>query len=88
MGTVLASFFLGMALGSYLVARMGIRRYLSVYLLLEAVIGVCGLVLLPLLLRLDHVISVVPYLNSLPFLRFLLAGSLILVPTACMGATF
>ncbi|MFV2055462.1 MAG: fused MFS/spermidine synthase, partial [Thiohalomonadales bacterium] len=88
--TVLAAFFLGLALGSYLAEKITRNRIhnLTVYIVLEAVIGVSGLLLLPALLNIDYVFAQFPeYGASLGF-KFALATSLLIIPTICMGATF
>ena len=88
--TVLAAFFLGLALGSYLAERITRNRInsLRVYLFLEVVIGVSGLVLLPILLNLDSVVASFPLLGKALAMKFVIAMVLLIVPTICMGATF
>lgn len=89
-GTVIAAFFFGLAAGSY-AARFiqnGNIRSLKPYLALEAIIGLSGVILLPLLLQLDLVAAQLPLLeNSIPS-KFLLTSLLLFIPTVCMGATF
>ena len=87
--TVLAAFFVGLAAGSYLaerVTRTGnpVRRYL----LLEAAIAGCGLMLLPVLLRLDMAMALIPGVGTELYAKFLVTVALLAVPTMCMGATF
>jgi spermidine synthase len=87
---VLTAFFLGLALGSYLtekITRYTISNFWP-YIVLEALIGLSGLVLLPLLLNLDLLLSYAPAFGSTLSLKFLLAVLLLIVPTTCMGATF
>ena len=57
--TVLAAFFLGLALGSYLAERITRNRInsLKVYIYLELIIGVSGITLLPILLNLDSIVA-------------------------------
>jgi spermidine synthase len=88
--TVLAAFFLGMALGSYLAERITRNRIdtLRSYVVLESLIGLSGLVLLPVLLNLDGLIARSPVLGTALGLKFTLAFLLLSLPTACMGATF
>lgn len=93
--TVLAAFMGGLALGSWLVGtrsdRFGDRR--RAYVWLEIAIGVCAL-LLPLLLVLAQPLYAAlwrrfhPSFATFSVLRFLVAGTLLLGPTALMGATF
>src|SRR5690606_22189300 len=88
--TVVAAFFLGLGLGSYWVARS--RRLLAdsfkSYLIVEALIGVSGLVLLPVLLHLDHLMALAPWLGASLVAKFAVCMTLLLVPTLGMGATF
>ena len=88
--TVLAAFFLGLALGSYLAERITRNRInsLRVYLFLEIVIGICGLMMLPILLNLDSIVAGFPVLGSSLGMKFAVAMLLLTLPTICMGATF
>lgn len=88
--TVLAAFFLGMAIGSYLAERISRNRINSFkpYIVLEIGIALSGLILLPILLNLDSFIASVPALGSVLTGKFLITMLLLLVPTVCMGATF
>ena len=93
--TVLAAFMGGLALGSWLVGtrsdRFGDRR--RAYAWLEIAIGASAL-LLPLLLVLVQPLYAAlwrrfsPSFATFSVLRFLVAGALLLGPTALMGATF
>src|SRR5215470_13457985 len=92
--TVLASFMAGLALGSFWIGRYIDRRQsvLAVYALLEAGIGLSALAfpvvlqaLTPLYIWLHQSLSSSVWLFSL--VRFLLAFSLLCLPTALMGAT-
>ncbi len=91
-GTVLAVFFGGLALGNLLAARTldRIRRPLRVYAWLELGIGAFALASLPLLLRLDDVFAWVgadhgPW--AMTAIRAGVAAVVLLPPTAAMGAT-
>ncbi|MBI3562550.1 MAG: fused MFS/spermidine synthase [Gammaproteobacteria bacterium] len=88
--TVLAAFFLGMAMGSYLAERITRHRIHSFtpYLVLELLIGISGLMLLPILLHLDGVLALVPAMGTTLSLKFAVALLLLSLPTLCMGATF
>lgn len=90
-GTVLAAFFLGMSLGSYLsrhFVRPGAGGGLGPYVVLEVLIGLFGLILLPVLLRLDVFMALFPVLGGLLSFKFLVAIVLLSVPSICIGATF
>lgn len=89
-GTVLAAFFLGMAIGSWLAGRFVGRQVndLRAYMVLEVLIGVSGLALLPVLLNLDSMLAWMPDGGSSITVRFLVAVVLLCVPTVCLGATF
>jgi len=88
--TVLAAFFLGLAVGSFLAERITRNRIdnLNVYIKLEALIGISGLLLLPLLLNLDHMMANIPELGSQLEFKFAISLLFLLIPTMCMGATF
>ena len=88
--TVLAAFFTGLALGSYLAERITRNRIdnLRVYIVLELVIAVMGLVLLPLLLNLHEILAFLPTAGSSLIIKFLVSAGLLILPTVCMGATF
>lgn len=88
--TVLAAFFFGLALGSFLAERLMRNRINSLlpYALLETVIGLSGLALLPILLNLDGVMALFPALGTELWLKFLTAAGLLIIPTTAMGATF
>ena len=89
-GTVLAAFFLGMALGSFFAERlMGDRvRDFRAYIVLEALIGLSGLLLLPALLHLDAIMAWLPGGGTSLTVKFVVAMALLSVPTVCLGATF
>lgn len=88
--TVVAAFFLGLALGSYFaekISRFHIRS-IATYLWLELLIGLFGLALLPVLLHLDYLMLLFPLLGESVATKFAVAMVLFIVPTVCMGATF
>ena len=89
-GTILAAFFLGMGIGSYLAGHItrGYIRNFTPYILLEAVIGLSGLALLPVFLNLDAIMALFPALGTEPALKFITVMGLLAVPTTCLGATF
>jgi spermidine synthase len=91
---VLAAYFLGMALGSWLGGKFSDRskRPLITYALLEVGIGITALVVTPFVDQLNVVLQ--PFselLNSNFFLlqaaRFLLTLGLLIIPTTLLGAT-
>ena len=94
MATVLASFMGGLALGSWLVGTRSaaIRDRRRAYAWLEIAIG-CAALLLPLLFAaLEPVYAALWRRFHLSFaafsvIRFVLAGSVLLLPTILMGAT-
>ena len=88
--TVLAAFFAGLALGSYFAKRIlrNRDRSLTVYVVLEVVVGAAGLALLPILLNLDHVMAQMPAFGTVLGLKFGVTLLLLSIPTICMGATF
>ncbi len=88
--TVLAAFFLGMALGSYFAERISRNRINSytAYGYLELSIAVTGLALLPVLLNLDNLIAALPFFSESTVAKFFLTMTLLSIPTICMGATF
>jgi spermidine synthase len=91
---VLSSFMAGLALGSFLVARVGarVRRPLLAYALLEVAIGVTGLTLVVVLPRLGGVLGpLFQVFLDRPVLmnsaRLAIAFALLLAPSTAMGAT-
>lgn len=88
--TVLAAYFLGMAIGSFMAERITRNRIHSLrpYIILEICIGVSGLILLPLLLNLDSFMALAPTIGTNLGFKFALAMVLLSIPTICMGATF
>ena len=91
---VLAAFMGGLALGSVLAGRFGvrIRRPVRAYAFIEIAVGLYALAV-PLLFReIDRVYAQVwqhfhPGFYGFTFSRFLLAIAVLLIPTALMGAT-
>lgn len=88
--TVLAAFFFGMAMGSYLAERITRNRINSLrpYIVLEFLIGTSGLALLPILLHLDGLLAIFPLVGTELSLKFITTIILLALPTLCMGATF
>lgn len=88
--TVLAAFFLGLAIGSYMAERITRNRIndLKPYIVLEIIIGLSGLALLPILLNLDAIMAATPALGATIPMKFAVTTALLLIPTVCMGATF
>lgn len=91
---VLAAYFFGMALGSWLGGKFSDRstRPLVIYALLEVGIGITALAVTPFVDQLDVVLR--PFselLNSNFYLlqaaRFLLTLALLIIPTTMLGAT-
>lgn len=87
---VLAAFFLGMAGGNALAARLQrpARAGLLLYAGLELVIGLSALGLLPVFVDLPRTFAAAPAWAAQPVPRFGLALALMLLPTLAMGATF
>ena len=88
--TVLAAFFLGMALGSFTAERITRHHIqnLKPYIVLELLIGLTGLALLPILLHLDSLLALFPAVGATLSFKFLVALIVLSIPTVCMGATF
>lgn len=91
-GSVLAVFFGGLALGNWIAARRigRVRRPLRVYALLELFIGLWALVSLPVLQRLDVVYALLgpdARDSAVVVVRLAAATLLLLPPTLAMGAT-
>jgi spermidine synthase len=88
--TVLAAFFAGLAAGSALADRLTRDRSgIGPYLVLELGIGISGIALLPLLLRLDSLVAALPAsLATAIATKFAITLLLLALPTLCMGATF
>ena len=93
--TMLTAFMAGLALGSWLVGKYTdkIKNHLRAFCLLEAGIGIYGVLLIP-------VFSVLPYaylglfhafqssFRVFSFFQFLLCFLILLIPTTLMGGTF
>ena len=87
---VLASFFLGMALGSYFSSFCKQIRinYIHVYIILELLIGLSALILLPIMANLGNFIEAYPYFATSLIGKLILSLGLLSIPTICIGATF
>lgn len=90
--TVLATFFLGLGLGSALGGRWGerIQRSARLYAILEVAIGAWALLSLLLIPRVHDLYAAVGTglsFTALTFVRFLIAVFILLPPTLLMGAT-
>lgn len=91
-GTVLASYMGGMALGSFLIGRVAdrIRNHILAYARLEILIAILALLVYPALLILKPVYSAMswPYDHTLVnILRLVISLVILLPPTICMGGT-
>jgi len=88
--TVLAAFFFGLAIGSYFSERITKSSIDSLvpYIILEAIIGLSGLILLPVLINLDALMVAIPLFGASIPMKFILTMLLLSIPTICMGATF
>lgn len=91
---IIASFLLGIALGSWIAGRYSdrISNHLKFYAFIELGIGFYGLLLIPLFpalpeLYLDIYKTTFPNYSLFSLLQFFLAFSIILIPTTLMGAT-
>ncbi|HMB68730.1 MAG TPA: fused MFS/spermidine synthase, partial [bacterium] len=85
--TVIAAFFLGLALGAAAAPRLlAGRDALRVFGVLEAAVGACGVALAWILPELPSVAAALPLDGTAG--RFAAATALLLAPTFCMGATF
>jgi len=90
--TVLATFMGGLALGGALGGKFAprIKHPVLVYGILEAVIALYGLLCTPLLYKMDFIYLLTgpdPGPTLMMFIRFIVGGLLILIPTVAMGAT-
>lgn len=92
--SVLAAYFLGMALGALLAGRVSsnIKRPLFAYGLVEIGIGLSALFVTPYVERLDEALGLLVTLADDQFWlmqgsRFLLTLGLLIVPTTLLGAT-
>lgn len=89
--TVLAVFFGGLALGSWLAGRRAatLRRPARAYGLIEIGMGLVGIALFPVILHLDRLFAALdPGTGPLGALaRLAVATPLLIVPTVLMGAT-
>ncbi len=93
MSIVLAIFFLGLSVGSYLSGKYShlIKKPLLTYGILEGVIGIYSFFLIYILLEFNKIIAFFNITNSLgntsTLLKFSLVFLLLLIPTTLMGAT-
>ncbi len=92
--TIVALFFSGLALGSYLFGRLSLKvsRPLRVYAFLEIGVGVFAVLTLALFPALENVyIALYPHIYTHPgmvsLVRFLLSAVIILPPVILMGGT-
>lgn len=88
--TVLATFFLGLGLGSYFTGHI-LKRFqnaFKVYLVVELGIAISAVLLLPVLLNLDYYISMLPIVESGLYIKFFVVMLLLLFPTFLIGTTF
>ncbi len=87
---VVATFFLGLALGSFLTTRLPARwlRGIHPYVVVEAVIAISALALLPALLHLDQLVAAWPQLGQLFTFKLVLVVVLLALPSICIGATY
>ena len=88
--TVLTAFFLGMAIGSYFAEKISRDRRADLipFVALELGIGLCGLILLPVLLNLDQGMALLGTPGTSLPVKFFISLAVLTVPTVCMGATF
>lgn len=87
---VLSVFFLGLGLGSYFAGAL-IRRFkdaLKIYIFAEAGIALCAVAILPILLNLDHFISLLPIVEAGIWMKFFIVVLLLIIPTFLIGVTF
>ncbi len=89
-GIILATFFLGLALGSFLVTRFPrhLLNGIGFYLFVEGVIAGSALLLLPLLLHLDQLVAAWPQMATLLPLKLLLVMTALAVPSIAIGMTY
>jgi len=88
--TVLTAFFSGLAIGSYFADKIldGKPTDLKIFLILELIIGLSGLMLVPILLNLDYLMSILGETGSLLVVKFVTSLLVLALPTICMGATY
>ena len=93
LSVTLVTFMGGLALGSALISRLRIKRVLLAYAAVEIGVGLSALLTLPLLRELPAWYGGLLPGRPMPHgvemgLRFVAAGSVVLVPTLLLGATF
>jgi len=88
--TVLAAFFLGMAIGSFLAGKLSKASFsdLKTFAFLELFIGISGLLLVPIFLNLEHLMVALGDIGSLLSVKFAISLLILAIPTICMGATY
>ena len=93
-GTVLAAFMSGLALGSYLLGKQGDRspNPLRLYAWLEFGVGLAALIAMTLMSRTDALYLALYGVSGgegalLSSVRFIVAFALVMIPTVLMGAT-
>lgn len=88
--SVVAAFFLGLALGSYGAGLLSKEKtnLFRIYLILEIIIGVSAVIILAALFNLDKIMSVLPFWGTHLLAKFSITIAILLIPTTCMGATF
>lgn len=90
---VLAIFFFGLALGSYLAGSLSgkILRPIRAYGILEGIIGVYSFALVYIFLNLHHILTWLPHQGPLGWIgditKYILVAILLLPPTISMGAS-
>jgi len=87
---VVATFFMGMALGNELTTRLQYLQsnYFRLFILAEVLIVVSALILLPALLHLDQLVLALPFIGQYVMTKIILVCILLIVPTGCIGASF
>jgi len=91
--SILVTFLLGIALGSFVFSKLHSRNGLRFFALLQFGIGACAFLLLPMFNRLPEVFfslfkSFDQTFRYVPFLQFLVVAAVVLLPTTLMGMTF
>ncbi|MCF6339462.1 MAG: fused MFS/spermidine synthase [Sulfurimonas sp.] len=87
---VLATFFLGLGLGSYFTGTI-IKKFknsFKIYLFAEIIIALSAVLLLPILLNLDYYISMLHIVEAGLGLKFFIVMLLLFIPTFFIGTTF
>lgn len=89
-GAVLAAVFLGMAVGAWLSGSALRSKYsgLTVFAFVELTVAFSALLILPVILNLDHFLTLFPSLGSELWFRFMVVTLLLSIPTAGLGAAY